>query len=555
MKHICSKSLLLSSVGMLAASAGAVAAQDVGACGQPIVLTQAQHELSGTPGATIDSRVSMARHEPAYIELDLTVASGITIETLALDVDPVVVIFDATGAALLGNDDGGSDLNSLVSLELEAGQYCAQVSTYTDLPNGNGTPIGYNAEVALQIRTGVETPVVSPFESPIGEGGGDAANPSECYAMANLTQIEDPIGEGMETINLSGATPSAYSFSVSDGTRMSLIARSTELDTVLTLVDVNGAEIATDDDGAGGTDSHIGIDYGLPAGDYCVAVTGYDPAATGAVDFTISEFSDEVAARADTNMPSDPCGNAENTTVLNAPFVAGGTAEMLQGLLAGDSQDFSFELTDPMALRLTATSNSFDTYLWLHTADGTKIGENDDADGLGTGSRIDNRTELPAGSYCASVTAFGNEGSGAFELTLMELSEAALLAEAYDNAEILPPASSGIEMVDLGVLERNLRTENAGGETQWYLFEVDTESFVVIDGVSVGGPAEIALFDYEGTGQRIATSLVNSDETNTRLVKKVGSGIYAVAVVPDRSSSATVGASSLSLQRYIRPPR
>lgn len=542
MTHLSQKSLLMVSAAALCTMTGGAMAQDRGACGQLVALTHSQYLITGATAPAIDTVVSIARREPAYIELEIGQSTGLTIETSSGTADPVLVMFDASGNPLLGNDDGAGGLNSLLSLELEPGRYCAQVSTYTSIPDGTGTPTGFNENIPLQIRTGLETPAVDS-----GAGGQPAAN---CFAMSNLTRLEDPVGAGMEAVSLNGSVPYAYTFSVEDGTNMSLVARSTTLDTLLTLVDINGNEIASDDDGAGGTDSHIGIDYGLPAGDYCVAVTGYDNTATGPADLTISEYSENVGSGSGggSNAPANPCGDPSNTTTVSA-------GETIQGFLDGASSDFRFDLSEPMAMRLTATSNNMDTYLWLYTAEGSLLGENDDADGLGTGSRIEYSDQLPVGSYCAVVTPFGGEGSGNFDLQLMELSEEALLKEAYENAELMPPASSGIEMIDLGLLQRNLRTDNAGGETQWYLFEVEEESFVVIDSASVGAVSEIALFDYEGSGQRIASSQVNAESISARLVKKIGSGIYALAVVPDRSASAGVGASALSLQRYIRPPR
>ncbi|MBI1493036.1 DVUA0089 family protein [Halocynthiibacter styelae] len=542
MTRFSRKSLLLASGAALSVLATGAQAQERGACGQPQILTHAQYLITGATAPAVDTVVAIARREPAYIELEVGQRTGVTIETSSGNADPVVVIFNANGDPLLGNDDGAGGLNSLLSIELDPGSYCAQISTYTSVPDGYGTPTGFNENIPLQIRTGLEAPRVDTA------GGGGAAASTECFAMPNLVHLDDPVGSGAESLAVNGTVPYAYSFSVEEGTNMSLLARSNTLDTFLTLVDVNGNQIATDDDGGGGTDSHIGINYGLPAGEYCVAVTGYDPATSGPADLTISDYNENISVSGGSVGPANPCGDPATTVSLTA-------GEHVQGVLSGESQDYTFDLAEPMALRLTATSNSFDTYLWLYTADGVLLNENDDADGLGTGSRIENRDQLPAGSYCASVTPFGGDGTGAFNMHLMELSEEALLMEAYNNAEILPPSTAGVEMTDLGLLHRNLRADNAGGETQWYLFEVEDESFVVVDSASVGSVSEIVLFDYEGSGQRIAASQLNSESLSTRLVKKIGSGIYALAVVPDRSAGAGVGASALSLQRYIRPPR
>ncbi|MFV2034619.1 MAG: hypothetical protein ACC631_05855, partial [Halocynthiibacter sp.] len=332
-------------------------------------------------------------------------------------------------------------------------------------------------------------------------------------------------------------------------------ARSNDFDTLLTIEDSFGTQIGTDDDGGGGTDSYLGIDYPLAAGQYCVVVSSYDDTG-GAFDLILEEWSESAASRGEgSGAPINPCGVPTSTTLIDDILGNGFAAQRFNQTLVNDYNFFRFEISEPLELRLTATSGDFDTVLGLYDADGYEVGSNDDGDGLGTNSRIEPGGSLPAGAYCASVSPFSGEGSGTFQFVLLELTEEALLAEAYANGEILPSSASGIEFTDLGLLQRSLRIDSAAAAgSQWFLFEVDEESLVVADTASSDGTTRLVLFDYEGSGLEIGQSLSNPDSPTTRLVRKVGSGIYALAVVRGQGATGRE-ASLLSIQRYIRPAR
>ncbi len=518
---------------------GVAAAQDMGACGQPAALTQGHHLMAGPDAAPIDATVAIARGEPSYFEVEIATQTGITVETMSPFDDPVLILFDSDGNVVRADDDGAGSLNARVGADLSPGTYCVQVRTLTDIPQGGGSlPSGFDTVVPVQLRTGIEA----------GSGG--------CASMPGLVAL-DPVAPGFTPLDLAGTAPGGFLLTLTEQMPLSILARSNQIDTILTIEDANGIEVASDDDGGGGTNSYLGLESGLEPGEYCIAVTSFDAGAAGPFSLVVQDYSPTAGgdgAGAGGGLIGDPCGDPTATQALGE-FGAGFAAQNLSGLLNDDHQFYRFDLTEPLALRLTATSNAFDTVLGLYGADGALITESDDADGLGTNSRISATNELPPGGYCVALSPFGGSGAGGFDFEMVELSEEALLAEAYESGEILPASDSGVDFSDLGVLERSLRTGSVGGSgTEWFLFEVTEESLLVVDAAAEGNVSQLALFDYEGSGLRIAKGLIDEDTHNRRLVQKVGSGIYALAVIRD-AMATDIAASAVSIQRYVRPAR
>ena len=216
---------------------GMAAAQQSGLCGQPLALTQDSYSLSGPDASPIDAAVTIMRGEPAYFELQVGAATGVTVETSSQQDDPILILFDSNGTVIRADDDGTGTLNSLLGAELAAGGYCVQVRTLTDIPRGGGPlPQGFNTSIPFQIRTGVDA----------GSAG--------CMSNPQLVHLDQAFAPGFEAQELRGLTPGAYLFTLAETTSLSLSARSSEIDTVMTLEDANGSTIMTDDDGGGGTE-------------------------------------------------------------------------------------------------------------------------------------------------------------------------------------------------------------------------------------------------------------------------------------------------------------
>ena len=515
-------------------------AQDAGFCGQPLALTQGSYSITGEGAEPINTLIEVARGEPAYLELTIQSDTGITVETAAGDADPIIILFDDSGRMVRSDDDGAGDLNSRLGAALVAGVYCAQIRTLTEVPPAVGElPQGFFTTIPVTVSTGIVA----------GAGG--------CSSAEGLVTLDSTLAPGFESQILQGRSPGndSFAFSLAEPTALSIGVRSGDFDTLLSLEDGNGSELGSDDDSGGGTDSYLDFQDVLPVGDYCVSISSYDNSG-GAFNLTLEEWSEAAASRgAGSGAPANPCGDPNATTDLSTSLSSGFEAQDFAETISNGHKFYRFETTEPLELRLTARSNDFDTVLGLYNADGAEVSTSDDGEGLGTNSRIQPDVALPAGQYCLAVSPFSGEGSGSYSVTIEEMTAEAMLAEAYELGELLPPSDSGVVFTDLGLLDRTLRSDNvAAVGTQWFLFEVEEESLVVIDAVSLGDSAKLVMFDYEGTGMQVSESLSNPDAPTTRMVKKVGSGIYAIAVVRDQMSEGRE-VSLLSIQRYVRPPR
>lgn len=512
-------------------------AQDTGICGQPLALTHGQYVLSGPEAAPIDGVVQITRGEPAYIELTVETETVTLSETFANVGDPLLIMFDETGSVLHSNDDGAGNLNARLGANLAPGAYCVQIATIFEAPSGSGSlPDGFETTVPFRINSGNK-----------GELG-------RCANRTGILELAAPVVPGQAEQGISGHLPAqdVVRVTLAEPTTLALFARSGEFDTYLALEDAYGAQIGGDDDSGGGTDSYVGFSTELPAGDYCAVISSYD-GTQGAYSLSVSEWSEQIENTATDGGGAiiNPCGNPEQTTVLGSGLAAGFAGFKPTVNVESTAQFFRFELTEPLDLRLTARSASLDTVLGLYDQDGAEIAANDDGDNMGTDSRID-VTALAPGSYCVAVSPYGNDGSGVIGFEMIELSEAALLQEAYASGDILPMAESA-DFTDLGKLERSLRHDQvSGGGTDWFLFEVADESLVVVDVSGLGNLTKLVLFDYEGSGLKIAETLAEPETISTRLVRSLNSGRYAVGVV---RQGGGMGASLLSLQRYVRPPK
>jgi subtilisin len=114
----------------------------------------------------------------------------------------------------------------------------------------------------------------------------------------------------LSVIDGAGFYADVYSFSGVAGQQISVLARSTQIDTYLRLLDGSGAVIAFNDDGAGGTDSRLpptGV-FTLPAGGtYRVEITAFTVNDTGGYTLVVSETSTS-PARASRTAVHSPAG-------------------------------------------------------------------------------------------------------------------------------------------------------------------------------------------------------------------------------------------------------
>lgn len=110
--------------------------------------------------------------------------------------------------------------------------------------------------------------------------------------------------------------------------------------------------------------------------------------------------------------------SAASFTANNSPNVFGTLpTASVRGRLGGDDVDFfSFSTSGGLAYFSTTNTTNLDTYIALFRADGTLLGDNDDAQHLG-GSPFDSflgSFNLGAGSYFIAITSGKNSANASF---------------------------------------------------------------------------------------------------------------------------------------------
>lgn len=212
----------------------------------------------------------------------------------------------------------------------------------------------------------------------------------------------------------------AYSFRAREGQRYAISLNSDDFDAVVRVGSARGAfeEIASNDDsGSGGLNSYL-MFTAPTSGDFIVRAAPLDGTTNGAYSLKVDEAG-----------PAAP----------RTPLAFGETVEGTLGSHKNDfgvtAETYTFRATTGQRIIATMSSDDFDTYLELFAEQAQDSGSrysvdtDDDGAGEGTNSRL-TYTFYEDGDYSLEARAFGDDGEGAFTLTLEEappLPEPALL--------------------------------------------------------------------------------------------------------------------------------
>lgn len=193
----------------------------------------------------------------------------------ASGLDSYLRVYDSAGRLVAENDDDGGTLNSRVTMTVTAGTYYLSVGAYGD--QGTGA-FQLDAQVAAQ-------PTGTPFD--------------------NATKITlDTRGQGRadSRVGSAGATQYfAFNTTLAGRVTVATTATSGNLDTVLTLYDARGNQVAMNDDYRG---LNSRLQYNVNAGEtYYAKVSGWS-GTTGNFRLNVSTQASRLAAREWTN-PAD----------------------------------------------------------------------------------------------------------------------------------------------------------------------------------------------------------------------------------------------------------
>jgi hypothetical protein len=187
-----------------------------------------------------------------------------------------------------------------------------------------------------------------------------------------------------------------YTFTGDEGDSVVISLISDDFDPYLALLDEDGDEIATDDDGAGNLDSRIGP-FTLPAdGAYTIVAQSYafrngSGSASGAFTLALDRFETDVIEYGETVDGS---------------------------LTASQAQVFySFHAAEGDSVLIRLSSDDFDSYLTLTDPDGYQLITNDDGGG-NLNSLIGPYPLSVEGDYVITVSSLNGTSTGDYSLSL-----------------------------------------------------------------------------------------------------------------------------------------
>lgn len=310
-------------------------------------------------------------------------------------------------------------------------------------------------------------------------------------------------------------------------------------DPLIEVFDAAGGIVTSDDDSGGGGAARSELD--LETGTYCVAMKSYDNA-------PMSAFMRIGRSEHDALTPgSDTTSTPATTSGTCADARAFGDLGTTQSVSVDETGFWSFTLSEPTALTITATNSDADPTITLFDATETTIAENDDFDGLD--SRIEQTDPLPAGDYCLSVGAI-NDTALPIDIAIGAYDPEAALALLFDKGEAAPPLDGRIPFTALGTLDTRMRNDIQVGQTaQWYTVYIPQNGLLLVEAIAEGDNGDPWLVLYDDFGRQIGMNDDAGDALNSLLTARVQTGTYLVGV--KQVGDSTQGFIRLLMERYV----
>ena len=409
---------------------------------------------SATP-ITADTPVKLALSGTTPVELSYEAmdAETVTITARSLEpegvIDPVLTLYDSSGAVIASNDDHENPSADLTLYDAQiAGAELPAVGTYL---------------IAVAANSAVQQGKV---EVTLTTGNADQPPPSITSGRPAQTISDTLPDNGTYTTT----------FDASQGMAVTITVRATDnqLDPKVTLLDPSGAEVASNDDHDAPDDTLSTLDsqiadFVIPSeGTYTIQITGF-AGIGGTFELTI-----QLNGGASVVLPDQPTATpADDTQVINDSINPNGTYAAPLDANAGDVY----------TITVVATSADFDPRVVVYLND-TYIIDNDD---YGTNdpalqqtdSRIYDWIVTEAGSYEIDVRGY-KDSAGSFTLTIDKVATGA-------------PTGLPSEQVALGTVKSR--------ETFTQKFEAQAGDYVTITARALTTDFDpyVALVDAAGT--------------------------------------------------------
>ncbi len=307
--------------------------------------------------------------------------------------DPLIEIFDSTGAIIASDDDSGGGGAARAELDLGQGTYCVSMKSYENSPMSAFMRVGRTDHEAL-------TP---------GEADSDAATNAASGSCADAR----PFGAINATQSAAVDETGFWSFTLDTPTPLTITANNDDADPTIALFDASEVEIASNDD-HNGLNSKIEQAEPLPAGDYCLSVGAINNTAIP-IDVTINVYDAEAALAELFDL-----GEAAPPLDGSIPFTELGKLDtrMRHDVRVDNIASwFTIEIpeTGMMLVEAIAAGDDGDPWLVIYDDLGRRLGLNDDA-GDSLNSLLTARVQ--PGTYVIGLKQVGEDAQGFVRLLL-----------------------------------------------------------------------------------------------------------------------------------------
>lgn len=311
-------------------------------------------------------------------------------------------------------------------------------------------------------------------------------------------------------------------------------------DPLFEIFDSAGGIVATDDDSGGGGAARSEIS--LTAGSYCISMKSYEDAPMTAF-LRVGRQDQEALTEGVVEGGGGSSGGLTSDCSEARPFGDIGTSNVAS---VDEAPHWSFTLTEPTAITITAINDAADPTIALYDSAANTLAENDDFDGLN--SRITQPNALPAGDYCIGVGAL-NDSSLPIDITITVYDAAAELAALYARGEAAPPLDGSVEVTSLGVAANRLRQDvQVSNDVAWYSIDIAEASLILVEAIAAGDGGDPWLVMFDDLGRKIAENDDGNDGLNSMITARVQTGTYLIGV---RQVGDAQGFVRLVMERYV----
>jgi len=364
-----------------------------------------------------------------------------------------------------------------------------------------GTPTPTSTLTPTATLTPTETPISTPTHTPTPRSGADSFEPDDTMAQANEIDTDGR----PQTHTLSPAEDRDYvSFQAEESMEYTVETGSLgdECDTILTLYDEDGTELASNDDGA---DEPLASSLTWLAdedGTLFVEVINFDEEAEGEdtdYDLWVSE-SEPVTFEGDEYEPDD--------TMAQAHEILLDVSQTHNIHVQGDHDWVFFQAEEGVTYNIETSNlgDQIDTIIHLYDEDGNELAQDDDGGEENLASRITWSANSTGILYVMVQDYWDDRAEPDMQYSISVTEGVPFEADSYEPDDTQDQAGQ----IEVGRYQsHNLHVT---GDHDWISFQAVEGTTYVIETLDLAGRIDTVIYLYDADGQELTSDDDGADE-------------------------------------------